>query len=63
MRGAKIQTVSKEKINGVDRLDSTKGYFLANCVAACKRCNQGKNNMTVREFLAWVRKIVSFQKA
>lgn len=31
--------------NGVDRLDNTKGYNLANCVAACGMCNREKGRV------------------
>jgi hypothetical protein len=40
--------------NGVDRLDSSLGYKLDNCVPCCKRCNQGKNNMSLTEFKSWI---------
>jgi hypothetical protein len=43
--------------NGIDRIDSTEGYVDGNIVPCCKRCNQGKNNMTKQEFLEWVERI------
>ncbi len=40
--------------NGIDRLDNALGYTLDNCVPCCKRCNQAKNNMGLKEFRAWL---------
>jgi hypothetical protein len=42
--------------NGVDRVDSSKGYLLNNCVSCCSTCNRAKLAMTREEFLAWVRR-------
>src|SRR3989337_1838601 len=42
------------KYNGIDRIDSTKGYVLGNCAPACRRCNEAKNDRTVEEFKAWL---------
>jgi 5-methylcytosine-specific restriction endonuclease McrA len=45
--------------NGIDRQDSLKGYTPENCVPACRTCNNAKASMTVEEFLAWARRLVS----
>ena len=44
-------------ICGIDRVDSSQGYHLTNVVSCCKRCNQAKNDMTVREFKTWIKRI------
>ena len=44
-------------VNGLDRLDSTKGYTRENIVPCCKRCNWAKSNLTLEEFYTWVRKV------
>ena len=44
-------------INGVDRLDSRKGYAPDNAVACCSRCNMMKGTLSVEEFFAAVREI------
>jgi hypothetical protein len=31
------------KCNGIDRVDSSKGYTLENCVSCCTKCNIAKN--------------------
>lgn len=46
--------------NGIDRLDSSQGYILSNCVACCSRCNSAKNDMSVAEFEAWLKQISSY---
>ncbi len=45
------------KMNGIDRLDSSKGYELSNCVSCCKTCNYMKLEMSVSEFLNHIDKI------
>jgi hypothetical protein len=43
--------------NGVDRLDSAKGYVEGNIVGCCTKCNLGKHTMSERDFLDWVQKV------
>lgn len=50
------------KYNGIDRIDSSKGYVLNNVVPCCKRCNVAKNNQTVAEFREWLERVARFQK-
>jgi len=40
--------------NGVDRVDSRKGYTVGNVVPCCRKCNVAKSDMTTAEFRAWV---------
>ena len=35
---------------GIDRIDSSVGYTINNCVPCCYRCNVAKNNMNIEEF-------------
>lgn len=44
-------------INGIDRLDSMKGYIDGNCVSCCKTCNYAKNTLTLDEFKDWVMRV------
>lgn len=44
------------KRNGIDRVDTTKGYTLENCVPCCTKCNIAKHNLSVIEFKDWVKK-------
>lgn len=47
--------------NGVDRLDSKKGYVKENCVSCCKRCNYMKHLLNEREFLEHICKIYNYK--
>lgn len=51
----------KIKINGLDRIDPSMGYFDDNVVACCKTCNVAKLDNTEEEFIAWIRKIAEYQ--
>lgn len=42
--------------NGIDRLDSDKGYFEENCVSCCKMCNYAKRNIDFQEYIKWIKK-------
>ena len=44
--------------NGVDRVDSSKGYTVDNCVPCCGVCNRMKNDQTYPDFIARIRKIL-----
>lgn len=44
-------------VNGVDRVDSTAGYTLDNCVSCCYQCNLAKRNMTPEDFVAWIERV------
>jgi hypothetical protein len=45
--------------NGVDRIDSSKGYTLSNCVSCCGRCNKAKLAETQSDFFEWIKTIHS----
>ena len=34
---------NEEEINGIDRVDNSKGYILENCIPCCKHCNRMKH--------------------
>lgn len=36
--------------NGLDRIDSSKGYIETNVVSCCQKCNTAKSSMTIEEF-------------
>jgi hypothetical protein len=48
--------------NGLDRVDSFKGYTKENCVPACVRCNVAKSSGSVEDFLEWAHQLVSHQQ-
>lgn len=48
------------RCNGIDRVDSSKGYTKENSVACCKHCNTAKNTMSEDDFYAWIRRAYEF---
>jgi hypothetical protein len=51
----------KIKINGLDRVDPSIGYFDDNVVACCKDCNIAKLDKTEEEFFLWLKRIIAHQ--
>lgn len=55
LRGVTLKEEDIEKyaveLNGVDRLDSNKGYEMDNVVPCCSMCNRMKNKFTYKEFI------------
>lgn len=45
-------------VNGIDRLDNTKGYIEDNVVPCCKVCNRAKREMGYDEFIEWIDRLV-----
>lgn len=41
--------------NGVDRVDSSKGYTKDNCVPCCTPCNYAKGDRSLDEYKAWLK--------
>jgi hypothetical protein len=41
--------------NGIDRVDTNKGYTMDNVVPCCKVCNFAKNDMPQDDFFEWIR--------
>jgi hypothetical protein len=60
---APSRTISKKRFygtftyNGIDRMDSEKGYIKENCVSCCSTCNFLKKSHHINEFLKLVRAI------
>lgn len=50
----------RNKINGIDRIDTSKGYISENCVAACRTCNTMKLNHTVKFMYEHMGKILTY---
>jgi len=42
--------------NGVDRIDNAQGYYIGNCVSACKICNFSKNTNNLEEWVEWIKR-------
>ena len=48
---------TKTLVNGIDRVDSAKGYVSGNVVSCCFNCNRAKGTMDIPEFKQWIEKI------
>lgn len=47
--------------NGIDRIDSDKGYTKDNITTCCKVCNRAKNKMSLEEWNTWLDRISKFR--
>lgn len=58
----KVYAVSDSilEYNGIDRVDSTLGYSLQNCVPCCCICNKMKNNYPLDIFVSHINKISDY---
>lgn len=56
------QTEEVYSCNGIDRVDSDKGYFIENCVPCCTICNRMKLDLSTNLFLLQIEKIISNNK-
>ncbi len=43
---------------GIDRKNSDEGYHFDNCVTCCKTCNFAKNDMSYKEFIEYLDRLV-----
>lgn len=50
----------QKKANGIDRIDSSQGYNLANSTSCCTKCNMMKYKYTREEFIKHVEKIYQY---
>ncbi len=49
-------------INGIDRIDSSRGYEPDNCLPACGMCNTMKLDYSLDEFIVKIRKVCEHTK-
>lgn len=49
------------RFNGIDRIDSSKGYVIGNCVPCCSDCNYAKSDKTRERFLSWAQRLYNHQ--
>jgi len=45
------------RYNGIDRLDNNIGYTLENSVTCCFVCNRAKGDMSLLDFMDWIRNL------
>jgi len=49
--------ISRMLLNGIDRVDSSLGYAVENCVSCCKTCNRMKMALPLSSFQEHIKKI------
>ena len=49
-----------EPFNGVDRIDSSLGYSVNNCLPCCEKCNKMKLVYETNDFLNHIKQIYEF---
>lgn len=49
-----LNSVGDLKYNGLDRIDSSKHYYLENVVTCCLYCNRAKSNKSQEDFFKWI---------
>lgn len=47
--------------NGIDRIDSSKGYTIDNCVPSCQICNKAKRDISYQDFISYLDQLVKFR--
>jgi hypothetical protein len=57
----KVSLQGNLSVNGIDRLDSTKGYIRENCVPCCKTCNFAKRRMSYAEFSSYLDRVSAYR--
>lgn len=48
--------------NGIDRIDSDKGYTKENCVPCCSTCNRMKLDLSVSDFYTHIKQILNYSQ-
>jgi hypothetical protein len=63
---AKLRNNEDEKemyiYNGIDRVNSSKGYIMGNVVSCCTQCNRGKMQESINDFLNWIKLVHEHQE-
>lgn len=50
----KYGNITPFRYNGIDRVDSSVGYTIENCVPCCKLCNRSKGELPLNEWIEWI---------
>jgi hypothetical protein len=45
--------------NGIDRINSSQGYIIKNCVSCCSICNRAKSDIELVDFLSWIKQLTT----
>jgi hypothetical protein len=54
------KNILQQAIQGIDRVDSTKGYISNNVVPCCTICNRAKSTLSLVDFKAWIKNLNSY---
>lgn len=57
--GEYSDTYNGEPFNGVDRVDSSLGYFIDNCVPCCATCNRMKLDLDINDWINKMKQIIN----
>ncbi len=58
----RLKTPTVFVYNGIDRIDSRRGYTVGNVTTCCIVCNQAKNDQMLSEFQMWLVRAVKHQR-
>lgn len=65
--GARVHQTTKDfgvfVYNGIDRLDSSRGYTADNVTSCCWDCNRAKGKLSTQEFDSWIERLVKFRSS
>ncbi len=45
------------KYSGIDRFNNKCGYTKNNCVPCCEQCNKSKRDLSIDEFVSWIKRL------
>jgi hypothetical protein len=48
------------RYNGIDRINSSLGYTLENCVPCCEMCNKAKRDLSLIDFYSWIKRLLEY---
>ena len=51
------------RYTGIDRIDSSRGYYNDNVQPCCKYCNRSKSDRTEKDFYEWIEKVYNKMKS
>lgn len=58
--GEYSDTYNGEPFNGIDRIDSSLGYSIENCVPCCATCNRMKMDLDVNDWMGKMKQIINY---
>lgn len=58
----RVRSAKGFRYQGIDRVDSSKGYSKNNVVPCCGLCNRAKHKLSLKRFLAWLDQVALYRK-